>query len=55
MFVLILALSAIVVWWLTNNLLLSVLMVTAIDGIAMFQLCENRGRSHIRNSHSGLS
>ncbi len=34
MFVLILALSAIVVWWLTNNLLLSVLMVTAIDGIA---------------------
>ena len=33
MFVLILALSAIVVWWLTNNLLLSVLMVTAIDGM----------------------
>lgn len=31
--ILILALSAIVVWWLTNNPFLSVLMVTAIDGM----------------------
>lgn len=31
--ILMLALSAIFVWWLTNNPLLSVLMVTAIDGM----------------------
>jgi hypothetical protein len=31
--ILVLALSAIVVWWLTNNPLLSVLMVTVIDGM----------------------
>ncbi|MBI4138026.1 MAG: hypothetical protein HY482_00325 [Candidatus Wildermuthbacteria bacterium] len=31
--ILLLALFAIVVWWLTNNPLLSVLMVTAIDGM----------------------
>lgn len=32
-FILVLALSAIAVWWLTNNPLLSVLMVTVIDGM----------------------